>query len=305
MRMGDMAHVKKTLGFKISNLIACAGGATMLALAAPMALAQPQFSANQLTALTSGEMATYADLVAFSDTADMVIRAEIRRQTKVKPERAPGLKPGFARLYIEARTIALIAGSKGIGESFDYVVDVPLDAKGKVPKLKKREVLLFANRVAGRPTSVQLAGSAAQFAYSPELEGRLRPILTALIDSKAPPIVTGVADALAVRGNLVGESETQVFLTTTNRSPVSLTITRRPNEGPEWGVSWGEIIDASATAPQRDSLRWYRLACALPRSLPSSANLSRDAEERRLAEQDYRYVIESLGPCERPLTSRN
>jgi hypothetical protein len=273
-------------------------------MAAPMVLAQPLAPANSMPALTPGEMASYADLVAFSDTSDMVIRAQIRRQTKVKPERAPGLKPGFARLYIEAQTIALIAGSKGIGESFDYVVDVKLDAKGKVPKLKKREVLLFANRVAGRPTSVQLAGNAAQFAYTPELEARLRPILTALVDSNAPPIVTGVADALAVRGNLVGESETQVFLTTTTRSPVSLTITRRPNEAPDWGVSWGEIIDASASAPQRDTLRWYRLACALPQTLPSSANLSRDADERRLAEQDYRLVIESLGPCQRPLTAK-
>lgn len=300
-----MAHVKKKLGFGISNLIATGVVAITLAVGHAPAGAQQAANRDQIPALITSEMASYADLVALSDASDMVIRAEIRDQIRVKPERAPGLKPGFARLYIKARTIALIAGKTAIGKSFDYVVDVPLDAKGKAPKLKKREVLVFANRVSGRPATVQLTTNVAQFAYSPELEMRLRPVLTALLDAGAPPIVTGVADALAVRGNLVGESETQVFLTTNTGSPVSISVTRRPNEAPDWGVSWGEIIDASASAPAPETLRWYRLACALPQSLPSNANLSRDAQERRQAELDYRYVIEALGPCTRRVTGRN
>ena len=297
-----MAQVNKELGFGISKLICLGLSAAALSLSVTSLRAQPFPGTAPLPAAIPHEMASFADLVGFSDASELVIRAEIRRQTRVKPERAPGLKPGFARLYIEARTIAVIAGSSGLGESFDYIVDVPLDARGKVPKLKKREVLLFANRVAGRPASIQLTSNTAQFAYSPMLEDRLRPILTGLIAANAPPKITGVADALAVRGNLVGESETQVFLTTNTGSPVSLSVVRRPNEAPSWGVSWGEIIDAAASAPTPESLRWYRLACALPPSLPSSVNLSRDAEERRLAELDYRYVIESLGPCERRIT---
>lgn len=300
--MSDMAHFKKKLGFQISNLIAASAAAVALSSVAVPAAAQSVANPAASGPVTHGEMASYADLVAFSDSSDMVVRAEIRQQIKVKPERAPGLKPGFARLYIEARTIALIAGKSGIGESFAYLVDVPLTSKGKVPKLKKSEVLLFADRVPGRPGTVQLVSNTAQFAYSPTLEARLRPILTGLIDSGAPPVVTGVADALAVRGNLVGESETQVFLKTNGGSPVSLSVVRRPNQTPTWGVSWGEIIDASAQAPAPETLRWYRLACALPQTLPSSANLSRDAEERRIAEQDYRFVIESLGPCTRRVT---
>lgn len=297
-----MAQFNEKLVPEISKLMTAGMAALAFTFGAPAALAQPVSGANMLPAAIPGEMASYADLVAFADASDMVIRAEIRRQITVKPERAPGLKPGFARLYIEARTIALISGQSAIGESFDYLVDVPLNAKGKVPKLKKSEVLIFANRVPGRPATVQLASNSAQFAYSPALEQRLRPILSGLIDAGAPPIVTGVSDALAVRGNLVGESETQVFLKTNDGSPVSLSVVRRPNQTPTWGVSWGEIIDASASAPAAGTLPWYRLACALPQSLPSSANLSRDADERRLAEQDYRYVIESLGPCERKVT---
>lgn len=300
-----MLHFKKKLGFEIRTLITGGLAAGALMLGAAAGSAQGVADPDIVPALTPGEMASYPDLVAFSDASELVIRAEIRRQTRVKPERAPGLRPGFARLYIQARTVALIAGQTGIGESFDYLVDVPLDARGKVPKLKKREVLLFANRVPNRPASIQLAGRAAQFAYTPALEARLRPILTALLDSGAPPLVTGVSDALAVRGNLVGESETQVFLETVGGSPVSLSVVRRPAQAPSWGVSWGEIIDSSAQAPAPETLRWYRLACALPPTLPSSANLSRDADERRLAEQDYRFVIESLGPCERRVTGND
>ena len=89
---------------------------------------------------------TYADLATLSDSAELVIRAKIRRQTTLKPDRAPGLAPGFARLYIQADTIALIAFVGGgivprLGEWFarspfrmrfeakgrfsDYLADIP------------------------------------------------------------------------------------------------------------------------------------------------------------------------------------
>ena len=99
---------------------------------------------------------TYADLATLADAAELVIRAQIRRQTVLKPERAPGLAPGFARLFVEAQTVALIAGRSGVGASLSYLVDVPLDAKGKVPKLRKRDFVLFARTVPGRPGEVQL-----------------------------------------------------------------------------------------------------------------------------------------------------
>lgn len=290
----------KALLTTIFNQVA-AGVAAMAALALIPAAGLAQTAAAPAAAAASGP--TYADLVALSEASDLVIRAQIRRQTTLEPERAPGLKPGFARLYIEARTLALIAGTSAVGESLAYLVDVPLDARGKVPKLKNSEVLLFADRVPGRPGELRLVGPGAQLAYTPALETRLRPILTDLVAPEAPPAITGVSDALAVPGTLAGESETQVFLSTADGSPVSLTILRRPGQPPQWGVSWGEIIDSSARPPQPETLRWYRLACALPAQLPSSANLARDPAARRLAAGDYAFVREALGPCERRITA--
>ena len=269
----------------------------IVALAGALALAVP--ASSQESDQAAVPALTYADLVDLGDTSRMVIRAQIRRQIEVERERAPGLALGFARLYIEARTLALVAGSAPIGESLRYLVDVPLDERGKVPKLKKQEVLLFANPVAGRAGEVQLAGPGAQQMYSPALEARLRPILADLVAADAPPVVTGVRDALSVPGNLAGESETQIFLETRDDSPVSLTILHRPGRSPVWGVSWGEIIDQAARPPEPETIRWYRLACALPDRLPSGANLSRVPAERAQATRDYAFVLASLGPCVR------
>ncbi|MEE4315538.1 MAG: hypothetical protein V2I74_01000 [Erythrobacter sp.] len=249
--------------------------------------------------------ATYVDLVTLAENSELVLRARIRRQTAVEPERAPGLRPGFARLYIEADTLALIAGSARVGQSLAYLVDVPLDESGKVPKLKKREMLLFANAGGSGPrgaTQLQLASPRAQLAFSPALGERVRSILISLVSADQPPVITGVSDALAVPGTLVGESETQIFLATEDGSPVSISVLRRPSQPPAWGVSWGEIIDSSARTPEKGTLRWYRMACALPADLPSSANLARDPEARRLATRDYAFVIEALGPCARAIT---
>jgi hypothetical protein len=279
--------------------------ALLVLLAGPAVLSPLHAQAQPQLAVATNDGPTYADLATLAEQADLVIHAQIRSQTALKPDRAPGLPPGFARLYIQAQTVALIAGQGSVGSSLAYLVDVPLDPKGKVPKLKKRAFLLFADNVPGRAGEVRLVAPGAHLPFTPALEARLRPILTELYSPDAPPRITGISDALAVAGTLTGESETQVFLATDTRAPVSLTILRRPGQRPQWGVSWGEIIDSSARPPAPETLRWYRLACSLPAQLPSSANLSREADERRLAAGDYAYVISQLGPCERRVTQTN
>lgn len=267
-----------------------------LFFAASLTVASPVFAQD---GQGSAAAMSYADIVDLAENTPLVLRAEITDQATVERERAPGLAEGFARLYVEAETSALIAGDVPVGEELRYLVDVPLTQKGKAPKLKKQDVLLFARPVPGRPSQIQLVEPTAQFAYSPQFEAQLRPVLAELVAPDAPPVVTGVRDALAVEGTLTGESETQLFLDTQNDGPVSVTVVRRPNQRPVWGVSWTEIVDQAARPPQPQSLAWYRLACALPAMLPDEANLSRDPRARELASADYRFVIAQLGPCTR------
>lgn len=242
---------------------------------------------------------TYADLADLTIPAKLVIRAQIRKQAPLAPEQSPHLRPGWVRLYVEAQTLALLGGNMPIGESLSYLVDVPLDARGKVPKLRKQDVILFASPVPGKPGQLQLVDVDAQLPATPELEARVKTILTELASPDAPPAVRGVRDALSVAGNLPGESETQLFLDAEDGASVALSVIRRPGMAPQWGVSWSELVDQSARAPEPQTLDWYRLACSLPQSLPADAILSRDGTSRFRAAEDYRLVLEQLGPCRR------
>lgn len=246
-----------------------------------------------------GPQLTYADITDLADAATMVVKARIRTQRSLPPELSPGLRPGWVRLLVQADTEALITGRQAIGESLRYLVDVPLDAKGKPAKLRKQSFIIFAFPVPGHPGDLQLIDVDSQFPADPALEARVREVLTQLASPDVPPVVTGVGEALAVQGNLSGESETQVFLRTKNDAPVSLNVVRRPNMQPEWGVSWTELVDQSAQPPREGTLEWYRLACFLPADLPYEAILSRDGQSRALATADYRYVLEQLGRCAR------
>ncbi|WP_147395464.1 hypothetical protein [Altericroceibacterium spongiae] len=251
------------------------------------------------SATQTDSQATYADLVDLADRAKLVIKARITDQATVEPERAPGLKSGYVRLYVEAETEALLAGPSAQGASFVYLVDLPVDKNGKAPKLKKQSVIIFANSVPGRPGQLRLVAPDAQLPATPVLEDRLRPILTAVSSPDAPPEVTGVREVISIDGNLAGESETQFFLDTKNDEPVSLTLVRRPGQQPRWGVSWSEIVDQAADAPQPDTLEWYRLACFLPRSISNSAFLQTSGAARYRAEADYKLILQGLGDCER------
>lgn len=271
------------------------------ALTLPLALAAcaTPGEAQVAAAPAAVEALTYADLVGLAEAAAIVARVTVADQATVAPERAPGLAPGHARLYLEAQTERVLEGPAALGESLRYLVDLPLDAKGKPPKLKKQPVLVFANPVSGRPSELQLIAPDAQIPADEATEARLRAVIAELAAPDAAPQVTGVRDVLSVAGNLAGESETQMFVDTVSGNPVALTVIRRPGMDPQWGVSWTEIVDQAAQAPERGTLEWYRLACSLPQTLPADAFLQADAAGRSRAEADYRFVLDQLGPCER------
>ena len=250
------------------------------------------------TAAPAPAVLSYADFADLADSAPLVVRAQVRKLKQLKPEQTRGVKPGWGRFYIEARTGALLAGDGVLGESLRYLADIPLDWRGRPPKLKKKQVLLFARAVPGRPGELQLTSPDAQIAWDPATETRLRAILTERLSPDAPVRITGVREAIHVDGALEGEGETQMFLGTGDGSAASITVNRSPGNPPVWGVSFSEVMEGGSP-PVRDTLRWYRLACFLPPALPPEANLSDGAEAKAQAEADYRLVMEGLGPCGR------
>jgi len=259
-------------------------------------------SAPMAPGLAADPELTYADLVDLALPAQLVALAEVRKAIRLKPEEAPGLGPDRARLYIEARTLDLLVGDD-IGESIRFLADVPLDARGKPPKLGRTEVIVLGRAVPDRIDELQLVAPDAMVLLTPAREATLRAILTETSRPDAPPAITALREALHVSGNLAGEGETQLFLGTASGAPVSISVLRRPGQPTTWGVSFTEIVDSAARPPLPATLAWYRLACGLPARLPERANISSTLADRRIAAEDYAQVLADLGPCSRKRTA--
>ncbi len=267
------------------GLIALLGAAAATAQPAPLGAGQAGPS--------------YVDLADRAIAAPVAAIVTIASATRLKPAQAADVRAGFARFYVEGDVATLIRGAGGLPARVSWLVDLPLDQANRPPKLKKLRVILLAATVAGRPGELRLVARDAQLPWSAATEARLRAILIAAGVPAAPPVVTGIGNAFHVPGSLPGESETQIFLTTADGRPVSLTVLRRPGEEPRWAVALGEMVDEAAEPPARDTLLWYRLACALPPELPDPSVAALEPADAAAAREDYRLVIAGLGACGR------
>ncbi|RVQ66617.1 hypothetical protein EKN06_10940 [Croceicoccus ponticola] len=249
--------------------------------------------------MASRPLLAYADLADLVTSAPMVVVVQVKKASKVDPERTGPVRAGWVRTYVEADTKALLSGRAAIGGKVKYLADVKLDPDGRMPKLKKQTMVVFARPVAGQPAELQLVAPDAQVAIGLIGEARLRSLLAELAALDAAPQVTGVRDAYHTPGNLAGEGETQIFLKTAKGESASITVLRSPSEPVRWGLSTGELVNPDAAPPAPDSLAWYRLACTLPAQLPASAQIASDSALRQAAARDYALVMRQLGPCGR------
>ena len=279
------------------------------ALSAEQTLAAPRVSADNASVTQGAVRREAAGGMGYSDIADLVLSAPViadatvRSTTKIKPAEAPNLAAGHVRLYVEVDVTALIRGADGLPPRIGYLLDVMPDAAGRVPKFKKARVLIFARPVSGAVNQVQLVAPDAQLDWTPTADARARKIARDALATDAPPVITGIGNAFHVPGALPGEGETQIFLTTADQRPVSLSVLRRPGEQPRWAVALSEIVDESAAPPAPETLLWYRLSCALPQALPDRSTGSLEAADATIAREDYAFVLAALGPCGRTRTS--
>ena len=275
------------------------GALLALALVGPGVAAQQYQPPAAAAGESPDDAPHYADFADLVLESPMLIDATIRSTDRITGPEAADVAPGFARLYVTADVVALIRGQQSMPPQIGYLVDVPLDAGGRAPRLKKERVLLFARPVDGHPDQVQLVAKDAQRRWTPAADALVRRIAQEAIAPNAPPVITGVGNAFHVAGSLPGEGETQIFLSTADGRPVSLDILRRPGEQPRWSVALSDVTDSAAAAPPHDTLLWYRLACALPSRLPDSSLANADPDDAAKARADYQFVLESLGPCDR------
>lgn len=240
---------------------------------------------------------TYADLADLALAAPIVAHVVVEDADALSARDAGNVPPGHRRFLVEARVAALIRGSGGLPPRVFYLVDVPLDARGRARIREDTPFLLLADRVPGRPDELRLVARDAQLPFSAATADTLRAILSEAVAPDAPPRLTGIGRGFHVPGSLEGESETQIFLQTEAGRPISLSVLRRPGQRPHWSVALTEIVDAAAGPPRPNSLLWYRLACSLPPALPPASFAEASPAEARAIVADYRVILEGLGPC--------
>ena len=245
------------------------------------------------------ESASYADVADLVTISPLIIDTAIRNAQKVTPEQAVGVPANVQRMLVEADVTALIRGQGGVTPRVRFLLDVPKDAKGKVPKLKKQRLFLLGSTVTGRPGEIRLSRPNALIQWSVANDALVRSITKEAVQIDAPQRITGITSAFHSAGTVLGEGETQIFLKTEKEQPLSLSILSRPGQEKRWAVSTAEVIDDSATAPAKFTLLWYRLACGLPRTLSSDLVEAADSDNAARAQADYKFVQDSLGPCGR------
>lgn len=258
---------------------------------------QPALAAKEKAPIVAPRpsYARVADLVTASPAVAVV---NVRKLMPVSSERAPGLAPGHQRFLVTADTTALIRGNDAMARQASFLLDLPLPAKAKPPKWARRSFLIFG-RVEERVDFFQLLSSNAMIAWSPDNEALVRSVDAALLAADAPPLIRSVDSVFHVSGTVAGEGETQIFLTTSDGSPISLSIVNKPDEQPQLGVSLGEIVDEAAALPKPDTPLWYRLACFLPPQLPQKALASQSSGDAAAATKDYAVFLKALGTCDR------
>jgi hypothetical protein len=252
----------------------------------------------QAPAPASLSYARMADLVSASPA---VARIQVRSVKAIEPARAPDLAPGRARFYVQAETLGLIRSEGVISKRISFLVDGSA-TNAKRPGLKKQIFLIFGD-VGSQVSEFQLTSSTGFIPWSPANEALARKVISDMMAQNVPPAITGITSAFHVPGAILGEGESQIFLSTADGSTVSLSVIRRPSEQPHFSVSLGEIVDESATLPQRDTMLWYRLACGLPAQLPALSLTELDRADAEAANRDYNAFRDALGECDRTATS--
>ena len=255
----------------------------LLALSVPAA-AGPQLSVDRLGG--------YADVADLALASPLIVRATITR-ARPAPARTAGTAPaGRTRMQIMATVSNPLVAPASIGQSLQFLWDVPIGKDGRPQDVRDFEILGFFSPPAADGATRLVSRRGVQ-PWDPALADQVRAIV-AENRSGAVPVITGVSNGFRADGTVPGESESQFFLTSADGRPATLVVQNRPGEVRRILLARGDVIDESAERIRPATLIWYRLACFLPTRLPNAAGGTDPALAR-----DWQDALASLGPCGR------
>lgn len=272
-----------------------------LAAIASFSGALAQVAPPQNPSFLSSTAPSYADIADLVTIAPTIIDLQIKKIRPLPESQSVGVPSNVQRALIESDVLSFISGKNVVAGQVRFLLDIPKDARGKIPKLKKKRFLVMGRPVAGRTDMIQLVRPDALVEYTPANDLMVRAVAREAIADNAPQAITGVASAFHNAGTILGEGETQIFLNTANGQPFGVSVVSAPGSEKQWTVSTSEVITQADPAPQRNTLLWYRLACGLPRQLSPAlvGSGEGDSAHAAKAQADYAFVVRSLGPCGR------
>lgn len=249
--------------------------------------------------------ASFDDIMSITIDSKLVVDLTVKKIRKLSPEQTIGVASNKKRILIIADVQSLIRGETGINSEIKFLFDAPIDARGKIPKLKKQRFLAFGQNVPNRPDFIKLSYVDSMLPYDPSTDLAVRSAITQVIAPSAAQKITGISSAFHSPGTIIGEGETQIFLNTQFRQPMAISVVSRGSGHKNWSVSTSEVIDINAVQPQRRSLIGHRLACSLPSNIQSNIIESGNTENIRKTMADYEYVKNAIGPCVRNIRWNN
>lgn len=243
----------------------------------------------------------YALLAGLVIDHPVIVRAEIRRQSVVKPVAgvAP-VPPGQVRLILQARVSGVLTAPAAVPEQITIFWQGPLDARGKPPRFAKRQGLVFLKPAGQRDDQFRLGDARAILAADPATEARLRALA---LEARAPAFrglqLTGVSEAFSQPDEPPFARRTVFFLSTASGRPVSLYLRAHGDDPLEDQLLFTTSDFLADGAPvSEQSLAWYHLACRLERSLPPAVLAAQPSEaDAVFLEADFARVFAKLGPC--------
>lgn len=272
------------------------GAVLLLAAAVQPAAGSAQSAPVMVSMPAQPSWTDWADLAL---AAPIVLIADVRRVARLGRRAAPDVPAGEARALVEGDLRAVLKAPAVLPAGAAWLWQGPATARGRPTVARGQRLLLFAQLLpGGRDPATQpvaLIARDGQQPWTPEAEATVRAILTEALDPRLARLaITGVQDGFRTEGDVAGQSDTQLFLSTAEGRPVTLVVRRRPGETPLVLAATGDLVDAAEPIRPR-TLVWRALACGLPQTLP--AHLA----ARPALVADYRLVRDSLGACGRRL----
>jgi hypothetical protein len=245
---------------------------------------------------------SYATLARLYLVSPIVARAQVRAEAKIgRKESAllPPLPAGQGRQWLTIDVQNVLKAPAALPARIGLLWQGPLDPGNKLPKWRKKSLILFMTSAAspGGATSYGMSEVGAAFGWTDGDEALLRQIASEASDpAKLGLAIRSLRSAFVTLadGDTSGRYVHFLFQTAVGQPLVAIVDQQRN----QWRLRTTTTdLDQDATPVLPGTLLWYHLACGLPQTPPEAATRQATTEESQLAAAAWTAMLATLGPC--------